>query len=280
VSERPRELPVTGVETWLRDPYAIYARYLLKLRPMPRPGEPVDARARGEAVHAALQRFAELFPDEPPADAEDVLAQLLSSAMEEAGLAGAHMAREGALARRAAAWVAAWERRRRPGAKLLVEQKGAMELPDAGLGFRLTARADRIELRDGCADVIDFKTGSAPSKPQIKSGFTPQLTLTAAILEDGGFAEAGPVEPGELAYVRVLGGRKPGEELVRAVPGESGALAEAALSGLRRRIDRFADPMTPYVSWAAPQFMRDWGGDYDHLARVWEWHVIGDEEGE
>jgi RecB family exonuclease len=104
--------------------------------------------------------------------------------------------------------------------------------------------------------------------------------LTAAILQAGGFEAAGPAEPGELAYVRILGGRKPGEELVRAVPGDSGALAEKALDGLRRRIARFADPSTPYVSWAAPQFMREFGGDYDHLARVWEWHVIGDEEGE
>jgi ATP-dependent helicase/nuclease subunit B len=280
VSERPTELPVTGVETWLRDPYAIYARYVLRLRPMPRPGEPVDARARGEAVHAALQQFVELYPEEPPVDAETVLEQLMTAALVDAGLAGAHMAREGALARRAAAWVAAFERRRRPGARLLVEQRGAMELADVGQGFRLTARADRIELREGCADVIDFKTGAAPSKRQMETGFAPQLTLTAAILKAGGFAEAGAAEPGELAYVRVLGGRKPGEELVRAVPGESGALAERALAGLCRRVVRFANPETPYLSWAAPQFMHERGGDYDHLARVWEWHVIGDEEGE
>jgi ATP-dependent helicase/nuclease subunit B len=280
VCVRPSELPVTGVETWLRDPYAVYARYVLKLRPLPRPGETVDARARGEAVHTALQRFVELYPDELPPDAEGVLEQLMSEALQIAGLAGAHMAREGALARRAAAWVAAFERRRRPGAGLLVEQKGAMELVGVGRGFRLTARADRIELRDGRADVIDFKTGSAPSKRQMETGFAPQLTLTAAILKDGGFPAAGAVEPGELAYVRILGGRKPGEELIRAVPDESGGLAERALEGLCRRIALFEDLETPYVSWAAPQFMSDWGGDYDHLARVWEWHVIGDEEGE
>ena len=68
---------------------------------------------------------------------------------------------------------------------------------------------------------------------------------------------------------------------MRAGPGESGVLAQKALEGLRRRIARFAVPETPYPSWAAPQFMNEWGGDYDHLARVWEWHVIGDgEEGQ
>jgi ATP-dependent helicase/nuclease subunit B len=277
VSERPVELPVTGVETWLRDPYAIYARYVLKLRPLLRPGEPVDARARGEAVHAALQRFAELYPEALPPDAEGVLERLMAEALVAAGLAGPHMAREGALARRAAAWVADFERRRRPGARLLVEQKGAME---PSPGFRLTARADRIELRPGGGDVIDFKTGAAPSRKQVETGFAPQLTLTAAILQDGGFSEAGPSDSGELAYVRVLGGRKAGEELIRAGPHESGEMAEKALAGLRRRIAKFALESTPYMSWAAPQFMKERGGDYDHLARVWEWHVIGDEEGE
>ncbi len=280
-AERPAEMPVTGVETWLRDPYAIYARYVLKLRPLPRPGEPVEARARGEAVHRALQRFAERYPAGLPDDAEAMFEALLIGALAEAGMSSAAMAREGALARNAAAWLAAFERGRRRGALLLVEQKGVLEVGSAAHPFRLTARADRIELRGGVADVIDFKTGSAPSKRQVETGFAPQLTLTAAILEAGGFEDAGRAEPGELVYVRVTGGRKPGEALVRAFQGESGALARKALDGLRRRIARFASPQTPYPSWAAPQFMTEWGGDYDHLARVWEWHVIGDgEEGQ
>ena len=278
VGERPVELPVTGVETWLRDPYAIYARYVLKLRPLQRPGEPVEARARGEAVHRALQRFAERHPAELPGEAEAMFEALLTGALAEAGMTPAAMAREGALARNAAVWLAAFERGRRRGAQLLVEQKGALDVGSPGHPFRLTARADRIELRGHVADVIDFKTGSAPSRKQVETGFAPQLTLTAAILEAGGFEDAGRAEPGELVYVRVTGGRKPGEELVRAGPGESGALAHTALDGLRRRIARFAVPETPYLSWAAPQFMNEWGGDYDHLARVWEWHVIGDGE--
>ncbi len=276
---RPVELPVTGVETWVRDPYAVYARYVLKLRPLNRPDEPVEARARGEAMHLALQRFAESFPDDLPPDAAERMRVLFLDALSDVGMSDAAMARESALAARAAPWVVGFERRRRRGARLLVEQKGTLVFDPGGGPFKLTARADRLELRDGVADILDFKTGLAPTRRQVEVGFSPQLTLTAAILAGGGFEAAGQAQPGELVYVRLTGGRKPGEELVRAGAGESAAWAETALDGLKRRVLRFRDPDVAYVSWAAPQFMYERGGDYDHLARVWEWHVIGAEEG-
>ena len=276
---RPRELPVTGVETWLRDPYAVYARYVLRLRPLMRPDEPVEARARGEAVHRALQRFAEQHVGEVPAGAEGIIEALIVEALQEAGMSAPAMARERALAGKAAVWLAAFERRRRPGARLLVEQRGAMSVrAGPGAELRLTARADRLELRDDRVDVLDFKTGMAPTRRQMETGFSPQLTLTAAIIEAGGFEGAGQAAAGELVYVRVIGGRKPGEELVRVAAGESTEIGRTALDGLRRRVARFASPDTPYLSWAAPQFMHARGGDYDHLARVWEWRVIGDGE--
>jgi hypothetical protein len=44
-------------------------------------------------------------------------------------------------------------------------------------------------------------------------------------------------------------------------------------------VARFDDESTPYAAWLAPQFMGTFGGNYDHLARVWEWHVVGGDEG-
>ena len=61
---------------------------------------------------------------------------------------------------------------------------------------------------------------------------------------------------------------------------ESPDLAERALEGLRGRIAAFEDPEQGYLSWAAPQFINQYPGDYDHLARLWEWHVIGEGESE
>jgi ATP-dependent helicase/nuclease subunit B len=188
------------------------------------------------------------------------------------------LAREQALARNVAPWVVAFEARRRTGAQLFVEQSGAMSFDAPGGPFTVTAKADRIELRGGLADVLDFKTGSAPTAKQVTSGLSPQLTLTAAIVQAGGFTEIGPAEPGELAYIRVSGGRIPGREEIRAYRGESADMAARALAGLKRRVEAFDDEATAYVAWAAPQFMGTWGGDYDHLGRLWEWGVIGSDE--
>jgi ATP-dependent helicase/nuclease subunit B len=280
VAVRPRELPVTGVERWVRDPYAIYARNILGLRPLERPDEPVEARARGTAIHAAFERFAVEHPGELDEIAHIAFGAILMDELDKAGVPRARLTREQALAGNVAPWVIAFERRRRAGARLLVEQKGEYEFLTSGGKFLVTAKADRIELRDQIADILDFKTGAAPSRKQMESGLSPQLTLTAAILHHGGFGGVRGIGPRDLVYVRVSGGRVPGREDVRAREGESLDLALKALAGLRARVESFDDPATPYVSWAAPQFIDQYGGDYDHLARLWEWHVIGEGEGE
>ena len=280
VAVRPRQLPVTGIERWVRDPYAIYARYILGLRPLERPGEPVEAMARGTAIHAAFERFATEHPGELDDGAEGVFAALLIECLADAGVPRHRLAREHALAVNVAPWVVAFERQRRPGARLAIERSGAHVFEAPGGPFTVTAKADRIELRGAVADVLDFKTGSPPTTKQVQQGFSPQLTLTAAILRAGGFADIGPVEPGELVYVRVSGGRVPGREEVRAGPPESLDFAARALAGLKTLVAAFDRETKPYVSWAAPQFIGRHGGDYDHLARYWEWGVIGgDDEG-
>jgi ATP-dependent helicase/nuclease subunit B len=279
VEARPRKLAVTAIERWVRDPYGLYAREILKLRPLDRPDEPVEALARGSAIHAAFERFAKEHPDELPDGAADLFAALLMEELRRAGMPQARMARESALAANVAPWVIDFERRRRPGARLIVEQQGVVTFDSPGGPFTLTARADRIEARSEVADVLDFKTGQAPSGKMVRSGLAPQLTLTGAILAEGGFTDLGPLTPGDLLYVRVSGGRIPGREESRG-DGEAANLAAEALSGLKRRVAKFDDPATGYLSWAIPQFIGRYGGDYDHLARLWEWHVVGEGSGE
>ena len=277
VAARPRGLPVTQVERWVRDPYAVYARYVLNLRPLERPAEPVEARVRGTAAHKAFERFAIEGDGLDTSAAETMFVELVVEELARGGMPEGALVREQALARLAAPDAVRLHRLRRDGADLHLERKGAIVIEAPGGPFNLTAQADRIEARGIAADVLDFKTGSAPTAAQMRSGLSPQLTLTAAILQGGGFAEIGPMPPGQLVYIRILGARQGVRIEVRAQADESAALAEQALEGLSRRVASFDDPETPYLSWAAPQFINQFEGDYDHLARLWEWFVVGED---
>ena len=149
------------------------------------------------------------------------------------------------------------------------EVDGIIEIAGPAGPFALTARADRIDRQPGGGlRVVDYKTGQAPTWPMVKSGLVPQLSLEAAIAEAGGFEdlEAGSVE--ELAYLRLSGGRQPGEE--KAFANDVATVTAEALDGLRRRITAYDDPETPYLSQPRPMFIGRFG-DYDHLARVKEW---------
>lgn len=284
VADRPRRMAVTRVEALTRDPYAVWARDILKLHRLDRPDEPVEARARGTAIHAAFEKFSLAHPGPVPTDAAEIFAGLYLSELAAAGMPPAALARERALAREAALWVAELEVRRRAGAeRVVVEAAGELTLDIGGRPFTVTAKADRIEpTADGLAHILDYKTGAAPSKKQVDTGFSPQLTLTAAILRGGGFPDLGPREPGDLTYLRVTGRKPAGVEEVRALAGpESQEAAIKALDGLRALVQRYDNPAQPYLSRTAPQFVHDHAGDYGHLARVFEWSTSGDDgEGE
>ncbi len=279
VADRPRRMAVTRIEALTRDPYAVWARDILKLYPLERPDEPVEARARGTAIHAAFETFAQEHPGPVPKDAAAIFEALYMRELVAAGMPATALARERALAKEAAAWVADWERDRRARAEaIIVEAEGRLTFDIDGRPFTLTAKADRIEpTRDGLAHILDYKTGAAPSKKQVETGFSPQLTLTAAILLNGGFPDLQNCKPGDLTYVRVTGRKPAGLEEVRVTAADSEGAAIQALDGLRNLIRRYDDPAQPYRSRTAPQFVKEHPGDYAHLARVFEWSTSGDD---
>jgi ATP-dependent helicase/nuclease subunit B len=275
VAVRPRQMAVTQVELWVRDPYAVYARRILDLKPLQRPNEPIEARARGTAIHDAFETFFERYGAVLPDDAEGKFADCLVEALTEAGMPLARMTRERALAKNVAPWVIDFERRRRDGAKLVVEQTGKLTFASEAGDFTVTAKADRIEVRNHRADVLDFKTGTPPSKKQVLAGLSPQLTLTAAIIAGGGFTDVGPALPRQMVYVKVSGGRPPGKESIVVDDQDAEQETGKALERLKDKVAQYDHPDTGYPSWAAPQYIGKFTGDYDHLARLWEWHVMG-----
>lgn len=286
VEHRPNGLFVTRVEALTRDPYSVWARDILELRQLSPPDEQVDVRIRGAAIHAAFERFALAFPNDLPAEAAAQFRAFYLDSLRAEGMGEAALAREQALAAEAAQWVVEMEMRRRASRPAIhVEKTGKITFPVEGRDFTLSAKADRIEIAaEGVGHVLDYKTGAAPSRDMVRTGFSPQLTLTAAILAAGGFHDIGRAEPGELVYLQVTGRKPAGKEEVRAAPWGDGEkvlvsrdAAQAALEGLKRLVADYRDPDRGYTSRIAPQFVKLYASEYDHLARVFEWSTSGQE---
>jgi ATP-dependent helicase/nuclease subunit B len=271
VSARPRRLSVTEIENWLRDPYAIYARHVLKLQPLDALDEDVGPMERGTVFHKALELFVARTPGALPADALDRLVAIAEKVFAEAQIPAAQRAIWRPRFFSAAEWFVAQEQARRGGITASrVEVSGRLSFDAPAGAFLLTGKADRIDLlAGGAAAILDYKTGSLPEKKWMMSFLTPQLPLEAAMLAEGGFAGLPAMEARELIYLRLSGGAKGGEE--RSF---DGAMAAEAKARLAQRIVWFDDPATPYHSRVAPHSAKS-VGDYDHLARVREWAPSG-----
>jgi len=277
---RPRQLSVTEVETWLRDPYAIYAKRILRLKALSPLDEDPGLADRGIIIHDALANFLRAYPKQLPPDAAALLASLGETSF------GAALSRPGVWAfwwprfLRIAHWVAAEEAQRRPLLdEIFAERDGRIVLARPAGNFTLTCRADRIERRrDGAIALIDYKTGSLPTGSDIAQGFAPQLPLEAAIIEQGGFGEMLKGQLEEIAYWRLSGGNPAGEvKSLASDPAKLRALIADTLEGLRQRVIQFDDPDTPYPAVPQPDKAPRYS-DYTHLERVKEWQTSGEEE--
>jgi ATP-dependent helicase/nuclease subunit B len=280
VAARPRQLSVSRIERMIANPYDIFARDILKLYPLDPLGAEPDARQRGDIVHKALHLFALRHPHDLPADIEDELVQIADALFADIGGAPRVAAFWRPYFQRFARWFALTEPARRAGGvRVHAEVEGVLELA-IGTGFRLTARADRIDVGgDGSVMIYDYKTGSAPPIKQVETLFAPQLPLEAAIAAGGGFAGLGPSTVRGLCYIETSGRREGGE--VRAVGLEPVALAQGALEALRGLIARFDRADTPYEAKRRPgaAFARSYRyDDYAQLARLKEWVTANSEE--
>jgi ATP-dependent helicase/nuclease subunit B len=282
---RPLKLSVTAIEDWLRDPYTIYARYILKLSPLDPVDMPLSAADRGSAIHEALgeftQTFAEALPDDPALALRQIGEQYFAPLMERPEARALWWPRFLRIAR----WFADWEIVRRSQlANIKAEIGGTLPIHlDNDRTFILSARADRIERQiDGSFAILDYKTGQPPTGKQVRMGLAPQLTLEAAILRAGGFAGIdADSSVSEIGYVRLSGNNPPGEyrplelKINRSdQPQRPDDAATYALQQLETLILKFEDESEPYRSLNLPMWTNRYGS-YDDLARIKEWSAAG-----
>ncbi|MBR1088938.1 double-strand break repair protein AddB [Bradyrhizobium manausense] len=282
---RPLKMSVTAIEDWLRDPYTIYAKLILRLDALDPVDMPLSAADRGSAIHDALGEFTETFAVQLPDDPANVLRAIgekhFAPLMERPEARALWWPRFQRIAR----WFGEWETARRDAIEAITaETRGEISIRlDNERSFRLSARADRIERRRGGSyAILDYKTGQPPTGKQVRMGLSPQLTLEAAILREGGFPgiDAG-ASVSQLVYVRLSGNNPPGEERILELkykPGDEPQPPDTAATEARAKLEAliraFDDESQPYTSLNLPMWTNRYG-TYDNLARIKEWSAAG-----
>jgi len=259
---RPRRLRVTEIQTLIRDPYAIYARHVLRLDPLDALGPGADAGLRGEILHGVMARFLAGRPaaEEAAAAAARLVALAEEDLAREVAWPAARRlwrAQFAAVAPRLVARLGAL-----PGRAVALEAKGEIVVDPPGV--RLRGRADRIDgLPDGRLHIIDYKSGALPTGPEMEF-FDRQLPVEAAMAERGAFAGVAAAPVARITHIGLRG-----EADVRTAELAPGTTARV-WAGLVRLLSAYWPDERPYLSRRAVK-REGFAGDYDHLARFGEW---------
>tara|TARA_R110002049_G_scaffold117332_1_gene270411 strand:- start:19696 stop:22653 length:2958 start_codon:yes stop_codon:yes gene_type:complete len=262
---RPHALSVTEIKTLIRDPYAIYAKHTLKLRPINPLVQSPDAPVRGVILHQIMEDFVKAVAADPDALTREALMATAARVLNDEAPWPAARAIWLARIERIADWFIAQEQARAAFSRPVAFEMGARGVhvfPD--LGFTLKGFADRIDRSDsGDALIYDYKTGTPPSKKQQRL-FDKQLLIEAAMVEEGGFTEVGIAHVAHAAFIGL--GAKPVEipaPLTEEPP-------QDVLSGLHELISKYLDPAQGFTARRIVE-SDGFAGAYDQLARFGEW---------
>ncbi|NPD14273.1 double-strand break repair protein AddB [Xinfangfangia sp. D13-10-4-6] len=263
VEARPKSLSLTEIEKLIRDPYAIYARHLLRLRPLMPVRPMADARLRGEVLHKVPEALLrEGLPPDPQAAAEALMRitdQVLEQDVAWPAMRAIWRARMADLAQPFVESLLA-----EGGHTVSLEKKYAAVLQDPD--FTLIGKPDRIDVTpEGRLRIVDYKTGAPPTEKQ-QAAFAKQLHLAAVMASLGAFPEVGPHDEVEIAYIRLAADLKTVSDTLG--PGDLARILEE----FRRLIRAWEEPGRGYTARQAMLGMRD-RSDYDDLARFGEWDL-------
>lgn len=255
-------ISVTGVETLIRDPYAIYARQILRLYALNPLRQGPDARLRGSAIHDAMERFSRDAPEALPPDAADRLRRALEAELIAGSpWPGASRLWLGKFERVLDAFLTAEADRRTLGRPAFLEKTGEMHFDTPK--FTLHGRADRIDDRGETLAIYDYKTGEAPA-PKEQRYFAKQLLLEALMVQAGAFKGIPPRPVAEAMYLRV------GSTYDERQAEDFGPDLIAETDRHLRALMRGYQTGTPFIARLAPDMLK-YASDYDHLSRFGEW---------
>ncbi len=277
VDARPRDLYVTHVEGLRRDAYGAYAKHILHLRALdPREQEATPA-VLGNIMHGILERFVLDGHRSDDPDALHVLRDMAAEALDTHAVPPTLAPFWRARIDRALAWFLKTDAPRWPALQaVLVERTGAWTFtPDSGRSFTIRAKMDRVDVdENGCATVMDYKTGTVPSQKEVAAGYAPQLPLEGAIIRYGKVKDLHTDNVGQLEYWKIDGNGEGGK---RTQLKDTDVLIDGAAEGLKALIASYDNPDTPYLPRAAEGHAPTYS-DYLVLERLAEWKSAGMED--
>ncbi len=275
---RPRHFSITEIATLRSDPYSIHAKRILKLLPLDPLIRVADERERGTLFHAIMAQFIETRIDLSNEEkACRALRRIALMSFEEQQYPFEVLALWQPRFDELVEGIVQMERLRGDDIKASHTEISAARTQIPNSSVTISGRADRIDERhDGMVDIIDYKTGTAPTVSQARALVDPQLALEAALTGRGAFNGIAAANVNDLAYYRLKSkGELHLDSLVHAnkgVPAEE--LAEKSWRELTRLIGYFAKPDAKYSSHVLPPKKQ---GDYDHLSRLLEWSAGSDD---
>ena len=276
IQHRPKELSASAVEVLMRDPYEIYARYILKLYPLEDIDSSLSMREYGSVVHKVLERFNRAYPEKLPENAEDIMLSMGLKLFDEMGVEPESKAFWLPRFEKTVRFIAHHEKIYRQNiVKVVPEVAGSFSFDTKNGKFTIKARADRLDLTtEGKINIIDYKTGKIRTKAEVFKGYAPQLPIEGLIVREGGFQtnefSFQTTDVGRLIYWQL--GEKTSE-----IDADEKNLLNDTLTRLKMLIEPFADFDTPYPARPNPKHLLEYA-DYEHLARVQEWASGGDDE--
>lgn len=271
---RPRHFLVTEIETLRSNPYAIYAKKILNLKPLKALIHDPSFAERGTLYHAILSTFCTQIKNIHCADALNILLTIGRKEFDKLNLSPDIEAVWWLIFENFAPSLIKWERSLEPRERHA--EVIAQKTPIGATGTTLSGRADRIDiLPHKTAEILDFKTGIPPTSKQVESLLSPQLALEAALLMQGSFIGLPNLTPSNLLYIPIRGrGEIEPQPIISHNKGKNPpsavSLGQKAWQYLIALMEYYQNPKQGYLSHAIPSKERH-EGDYDHLARLWEW---------
>lgn len=186
--ELPNQISATSIERLIKDPYEFWLQNILKIRPL----ESLEYQSRLKDYGVYVHKVIELY------STPDYHSHLTSSQNRWQTISEELINEMQLCETTAALW-----RPKIAKTYLLFSQfldnnsgvdKAYIELAGArviDLGYRnitVTSVADRIEIdQEGNITIIDFKTGTIPTKDEVNRGYAVQILIEAIILAGNGF---------------------------------------------------------------------------------------------